>query len=119
MAAVAAEGAAWWRQGSRWHHVAVANVRAGAFFAGVSAFAGWRLALGPGMGAPLLEWHRWVGTLAAVASMAAAVATHEADRRSAIASLVFRVALFGAGVLVAVAGHLGGLLVWGAEFLRP
>jgi hypothetical protein len=29
------------------------------------------------------------------------------------------VALFGAALLVAVAGHLGGTLVWGAGFLRP
>jgi hypothetical protein len=28
-------------------------------------------------------------------------------------------ALFGAAALVAVAGHLGGTLVWGADFLRP
>jgi uncharacterized membrane protein len=119
MAAVAAEGAAALRQGSRWHQVAVANIRAGAFFALLAAFAGWRLAFGSGIESPLLEWHRWVGTLAAATSVAAAVATQEADGRSSIASLVFKLALLGAGVLVAVAGHLGGLLVWGAEFLRP
>jgi hypothetical protein len=27
--------------------------------------------------------------------------------------------LFWAAALVAVTGHLGGLLVWGADFLRP
>jgi hypothetical protein len=33
--------------------------------------------------------------------------------------LTYRVTLFGAALLVAIAGHLGGTLVWGAEFLRP
>jgi hypothetical protein len=32
---------------------------------------------------------------------------------------VYRAALFGATVLVAIAGHLGGTLVWGADFGRP
>jgi hypothetical protein len=30
-----------------------------------------------------------------------------------------RIALFTAGTLVAVTGHIGGLLVWGADFLHP
>ena len=30
-----------------------------------------------------------------------------------------RLALLERGVLVAITGHLGGLLVWGADFLRP
>jgi hypothetical protein len=32
---------------------------------------------------------------------------------------VYRITLFWAAGLVAVTGHLGGLLVWGADFLRP
>jgi uncharacterized membrane protein len=120
IAAVVAEGAAAAGRDRRWHQVAVTNIRAGALFSLLSAFAGWRLAFGLGMDAmPLLEWHRWVGTAAAGLAVAAAVATHEADGRSPAASTVFRLVLFGAGALVGVAGHLGGLLVWGAEFLRP
>jgi hypothetical protein len=32
---------------------------------------------------------------------------------------MYQFALFGAAALVAVTGHLGGLFVWGADFLRP
>jgi len=100
----------------RWRTVAVANLRAGAFFALLAAVAGWRLALAPEMEeSPLLEWHRWLGTAAA----AAAFATGSIRRRLALGALTYRTALFAAGTLVAVTGHLGGLLVWGANFLRP
>jgi uncharacterized membrane protein len=104
----------------RWRTVAVANLRAGAFFALLAAVAGWRLALAPEMEeSPLLEWHRWLGTAAAAAALAAAFATGSIRRRLALGALTYRTALFAAGTLVAVTGHLGGLLVWGANFLRP
>jgi len=68
-----------------WRTVADRNVRAGAVFALLAAVAGWRLALVPGMErSPLVEWHRWLGTLAAAATLAAALATQDPsdDRRS-------------------------------------
>jgi uncharacterized membrane protein len=104
----------------RWRTFAIANAQAGAAFALVAVVAGWRLALEPGMdSAPLLEWHRWLGVSATAAVLAAALATVLARRHSTAAVWIYRVALFIAGVLVAVTGHLGGVLVWGAEFLRP
>jgi uncharacterized membrane protein len=103
-----------------WRAVAVRNVRAGAVFALLAAAAGWRLALAPEMEvSPLLEWHRWLGTAAAVAALAAALATGGIRRRSASGVRIYQIALFAAGTLVAVTGHFGGLLVWGADFLRP
>jgi hypothetical protein len=100
--------------------VAVANVRAGAVFAIGAVIAGWRLASSPGMeGTSLLEWHRWLGTIAAVALVGAALATASAGGRSRFALWLYRITLFWAAALVALAGHLGGLLVWGADFLRP
>jgi uncharacterized membrane protein len=103
-----------------WRTVAVENVRAGAVFALLATVAGWRLALAPEMEvSPLLEWHRWLGTLAAGAALAAALATGGVRRRSALGGRIYRIALFTAGALVAVTGHVGGLLVWGANFLRP
>jgi len=103
-----------------WRTVAVANVRAGAVFAIGAAVAGWRLAFSLGIEATSsLEWHRWLGTIAAVAAVGAALATAGARGRSPFALWVYRITLFWAAALVAVTGHLGGLLVWGADFLRP
>ena len=120
IAAALAEVAAMVTADERWRTVAVGNVRAGAVFALLAAVAGWRLALAPDLeGSPLLEWHRWLGTVAAGAALAAALATGGIRRRSALGVLTYRTALFAAGTLVAVTGHFGGLLVWGANFLRP
>jgi uncharacterized membrane protein len=102
-----------------WHMVAVANIRAGAAFAVASAGAGWILASSRIVEAsPALEWHRWLGGAGAVAAVAAALATAEMDRPPSRLWL-YRIALFWAAVLIAVAGHFGALLVWGADFLRP
>jgi uncharacterized membrane protein len=120
IAAAAAESAAAVTADNRWRTVAVGNVRAGAVFALMAAIAGWRLALAPGIEtSPLLEWHRWLGTVGAGVALAAALATSGAGSRSAVEVWIYRIALFAAGTLVAVTGHLGGLLVWGADFLRP
>ena len=103
-----------------WRAAAVANVRAGAVFAIAAAIAGWRLASAPGIEATTsLEWHRWLGTIAAVAVVAAALTSAGARGRSPFALWVYRITLLWAAALVAVTGHLGGLLVWGADFLRP
>jgi uncharacterized membrane protein len=102
-----------------WHMVAVANIRAGAAFAVASAGAGWILASSRIVEASAtLEWHRWLGLAAAVATVAAALATSEPDRTPKPRGL-YRIALFWAAALVAVAGHFGAALVWGADFLRP
>jgi uncharacterized membrane protein len=103
----------------KWHTVAVANVRAAAAFAVGSAGAGWLLASSRIVQAsPDLEWHRWLGIMAALAAVAAALATGEIARVPRRMWL-YRAALFLAAALVAVAGHLGAMLVWGADFLRP
>jgi uncharacterized membrane protein len=59
-----------------WRAVAVANVRVGAVFGIGAAIAGWLLASSPGLAAmSSLEWHRWLGTIAAVAVSGAALAS--------------------------------------------
>ena len=106
-------------QFAEWHTVAVANIRAGAIFAVASTGAGWLLAASRVVEAsPALEWHRWLGVLAAVAAISAALTTREIDDRPGRQWLC-RVALFSAAALVAAAGHFGAVLVWGADFLRP
>jgi uncharacterized membrane protein len=120
IAAVAAEVAAAVTADDKWHMVAVRNVRAGAVFAVLAAIAGWRLSLEMGMDAsPLLEWHRWLGTIGGFVTFAAAIATAGEGSRSQLGVRSYRIALFAAAALVAVAAHLGGKLVWGANFLRP
>jgi uncharacterized membrane protein len=114
-----AEAAAAFTGNRRWHATAVDSVRAGAVFAVLAAVAGWRLALDPGVEtSSVLEWHRWLGTTSAWMALAASLTTVGA-RRSSLPAWIFRTALFAAGILVAAAGHLGGVLVWGAGFLRP
>jgi len=102
-----------------WHVVAVANIRAGAAFAIVTAGAGWLLASSRIVEAsPVLEWHRWLGLTAALAAVAAALTTGDADRPPR-QLWRYRIALIAAAAVVAVAGHFGAVLVWGADFLRP
>src|SRR5580692_7610658 len=94
-----------------WHMVAVANIRAGAVFAVASAGAGWLLASSRIVDASAaLEWHRWLGVTAAIAALAAAQTIGEMDDRPS--QRRYRVALFSAAALVAVAGHFGAVLVW-------
>jgi uncharacterized membrane protein len=118
--AVAAESVATVTHDDRWRAMAVGNVRAGAVFGLIAAVAGWRLAMAGSIEVtPLLEWHRWLGTIGAGATLAAAFATSRIGNRSFLQLWTYRMTLLGAAALVAVAGHLGGLLVWGADFLRP
>ena len=119
IAAAMAEVAATVTADERWRTVAVGNVRLGAVFALLATIAGWRLALAPEMEVSLLlEWHRWLGTAAAGVALAAALAAEGVRVRSALGLRIYRIALFAAATLVAATGHFGGLLVWGADFLR-
>ncbi len=100
-----------------WRTVAVINLRVGAALAVVTAAAGWLFALSPIVApSPQFEWHRWLGIAAAVcAASAAALSSTQRDRATRLV-LAYRLALFGAALLVGIAGHLGGTLVWGAPF---
>ena len=105
---------------SRWRTVAVINLRAGALLALAAAIAGARLASALGFeSSPLLQWHRWFGVGATVLTTAAAVATFRTAAESSRDVWIYRMALASAAIAVAATGHIGGLLVWGADFLRP
>lgn len=119
LTAAAAEAAALLSGDRRWRVVAIGNVRVAALFAAATAVAGWRLATAPGVDqTPMLGWHRWLGTLAAVVITVVAVGTSGDRSRSERAIWLYRLGLAAAALLVALTGHLGGLLVWGADFLR-
>jgi uncharacterized membrane protein len=117
--AAAAEAIFMARGQADWRTAALASLRTSAPFGLAAAIAGWRLAASPGVEAtPSLDWHRWLGTLAAVALLGAALATAGVREGRAATLWVYRIALFWAAALVAITAHLGGLLVWGADFLR-
>jgi uncharacterized membrane protein len=92
----------------------------GALGAVVAAGLGWpHAALGGFSDNPsaALEWHRWLGTSAALAAVATVI-VGEIDARHGLRSTLFRVMLFGLALMVSVAAHLGGLLTHGDDFLR-
>ncbi|MEP7310544.1 MAG: DUF2231 domain-containing protein [Acidobacteriota bacterium] len=103
-----------------WRAVALANVRVGAVIGIVTVITGWQFATSPIVDiGPALEWHRWVGMAGVLAALIAVLMSsrlHLASRGSVFA---YRATLFGAALLVGIAGHLGGVLVWGDGFLRP
>jgi uncharacterized membrane protein len=118
IAALAAEGAAVVTSDHRWRTVAVRNLRGGAVFAVLAALAGWRFAVTGGETSPLLEWHRWLGTIGACLTVAAALTAPAAHTASPFNRWTYRIALLIAAAVVAAAAHLGGVLVWGADFLH-
>lgn len=120
LAAAAAELLAILTRRATWRAAAIANARAGAAMAVLTAIAGWTLTSAPFVEAGrLLEWHRWLGVSGTVAAIGAAVASTRLDHRFPRSLFVYRASLFAASALIGLAGHLGAALVWGADFLRP
>jgi uncharacterized membrane protein len=120
LAAAGAEIVAMRTRRASWRTIAVANLRVGAAMGVLTLVAGWLLATAPFVEAtPSLASHRWTGVAAVAATASAALASRRAHVQSRRSLLVYRGALFGSAVLVAIAGHLGAALVWGPDFLRP
>jgi uncharacterized membrane protein len=120
LAAAAAELIAIHTGRPAWRTIAVANVRAGAAMGAITVVAGWALASAPFIEpSRLLTWHRWMGIAAAAGAISAALVSTWSPIPSGRSVFVYRAALFGAAALVAIAGHLGGTLVWGTDFFQP
>jgi uncharacterized membrane protein len=64
-----------------------------------------------------LFFHRWTGTAAGAVAIGAALVS-EWDVRRGVRSQLFRVLLFVGALLVGVAAHLGGMLVYGADYFN-
>ena len=119
LAAAAAELVVLATTRTAWRTVAVANIRAGAALGVVTAITGWLFASSPLVDAsPSLEWHRWVGMAGEAGAIGAALLSSRLPMASRRAAFVYRVTLFVTALLVAITGHLGGTLVWGAGFLQ-
>jgi uncharacterized membrane protein len=119
LAAAGAEIGAIATERTSWRALALANLRAGAVMGAFTLIAGWVLATAPFVEAtPSLALHRWTGVAAVAATIGAALASKRSHVQSRRSRVVYRGALFGAAVLVAIAGHLGAALVWGPDFLR-
>jgi len=120
LAAAGAEIVAIGTRRPSWRAMAVANLRAGAAMGALTLIAGWVLATAPFVEATsALTSHRWTGVAAVAATIGAALASRRSHVESHRSLVVYRGALFGAAVLVAIAGHLGAALVWGPDFLGP
>jgi uncharacterized membrane protein len=98
------------------------TVRICVLFGAMSAMAavllGWLYADlgGHGRSAPqVVSWHRWLGTTAGFCSIALVLISERESRRGQ-RSWSFRGLLVVGGLLVAVTGHLGGLLVHGDSY---
>jgi uncharacterized membrane protein len=103
---------------AEWHVVAVANIRAGAWLAVLTSLAGWLFASANGIDpSRALEWHRWLGSGAAMVAVVAALTSTRIRSRQAVR--LFRLTLIGAVMVVGLAAHVGASLVWGADFLHP
>jgi uncharacterized membrane protein len=108
------------RQGSRVPAPAVRFcILLGAAGAVAAAGLGWLHAWnGNGAGAPtVLALHGWIGTATAAGAVFVAVLSEREARRGQRTTW-FRVWLFAVALLVAPTGHLGGMLVHGADFLQ-
>jgi hypothetical protein len=84
-----------------------------------AATLGWlHAANGYGAGSPgVLTLHRWAGTALAIWAVAV-VAGSEVDARRGKRSRWFRLLLFLGTLLIAVTGHLGGILAHGEDFFE-
>jgi len=77
----------------------------------VTALTGWLLSLGGGYDANLLNWHKWLGIAAAIGSVTAGGLFWKKKPNS------YRGVLFVTVAVLMVAGHLGGSLTHGSDYL--
>lgn len=119
---VAALAEAWgmWRGHAHKSHIVRFCIPVGAVGAIVAAILGWTRAgfsIYSTDRTILLLLHRWIGTGAASFSVFAVICAEWPGRRS-LRGIPYRIALFASAILVGLAGHLGGLIVHGPDFLN-
>ena len=111
-----------WQPGPFWSHAAGANLAFGTVGAVVAAILGWLAASSgtyAGEQATILETHRWLGTSTAVLSGVCLIAWWKARSGSLWAQYTYRTLLVFAMLLLVLAAHFGGSLVYGPNYLIP
>ena len=120
LAAALAEGWAVWRRDSTPSPTVRFCLWTGTAGALITAALGWPHAVLTGFGdieGSSLQWHRLIGTFAALLAVAT-LAIGERNQKNPHLRLAFRALLFTLAILIAVTGHLGGLLTHGEDFLK-
>ena len=102
------------RRTERNTHFITQCLRFGAAFAVVTAILGYLLSLDPIYDPAELSRHKWTGIWAAAVSVIAAVLRHRPQR---IAIAGYWVALIATAGLLSIAGHEGGMITHGSDFL--
>ena len=114
------EAAAVLRSSAEFAFAARANFFVGAAAALLAAGLGWIAASNShftGDAASILEWHRWLGTSLAVVAVVGGVALLVEHRGHRCGTLLFRTILIILPLLIPLAAHLGGSLVYGPNHL--
>ncbi len=77
----------------------------------LTAACGWLLSLGGGYPENLLEWHKWLGTATAAGCILSAILYQQRKITA------YRISLFVTVAILTAAGHLGGSLTHGRDYL--
>ena len=116
--AVMLEGAALWRPLRRLRHAVPFVLVLGAASAVMAVLAGYLLAATGGYGGPTVLWHKRMGIAVAVASTSAvALWLSNRLRPSQLLRMAYTGSLLASAGFLMAAGHLGGNLARGPEFL--
>lgn len=110
-----------WRPGGSLDAIVRFLMAAGVAGAAVAALSGWLLAAQTRRPPELqtaLAWHRWLGVAAVAVASLACVAAWQSEPSTAWRR-ARTIVIVAAALLVAVAGHFGGMLVWGLDYFSP
>jgi len=108
------------RRSAQWAFAARINFSVGAVAALAAAVLGWIAAANSnytGEAASLLEWHRWLGTSVAIIALCGAFGLAMSASRPRWGSWVYWICLALICVMIPIAAHLGGSMIYGTNHL--
>jgi uncharacterized membrane protein len=110
----------WIRESPGLRFAVVVNLVLGTLGAVIAAPLGWidatQMHFEPDL-RPVLEWHRWLGTSVALLSLITLALRWNWSRKRTRSSLwIYRGLLWMLAIILGIAGHLGGLLVYGLDY---